>query len=854
MTAEERALDAAPGVDAYESLVEDVLDSTADVAAFVLDGDYRVAWVNAAAERYFGIDRADVVGADKRLVVETHIKDRMADPEGFAETVLGTYDDDAGVEEFECHVLPGDGREERYLEHRSRRLDSGRFRGGRVELYYDVTERTRSERSLRTSRDKIRALHDAATELERSTDVEAVCESTVAAAEDVLSFDRCGIAIESDGSLRMRALSSDVSLDDVEPLTVDDGIAGLTYRTGDSMLVPDLSTEPAASPQGPFRSGLSVPIGEHGVFQAAAEETGAYDERDLELAELLVSHTREALERLDREARLRERRAALQSERDLIDRILEASPVGIAVLDADGVAVRLNEQACEQAGLSRSVMLGEPFDDLPLCDEDGEPFRPEELPHRRVLDTGEPVFGVEGRLIRPDGDHVWLSLDCGPVYDEDGELARVILTGEDVTERKRRERELRRQRDELATLNRINAVIRDVDSALVQASTRSEIEAAVADRLAAADRYSFAWVGDRNRGTDVVEPRADSGDDDGYLDDVTVTLDDDPTGSEPAGAALATGELWVAQDVGECPTNEPWRAAALDSGYRAIAGIPLTHGETEYGVLAVYADRLDAFDDRECDVLAHLGETVGHAIAAVENRKLLMADSVVELEFHTTSVDSFFLDASERLACEFDIQQIVPTTDDALLYYQRVVGADPETVCELADDDPTIGSARVVGDGDDEVMMEFTVLRSSPTMSIAEQGAQVRTSTSDHGEGRIVAAVTPDTDVRRFVETVHDSHPDLEFVSRRDREREVEIDSGIRRRLLGDGLTERQRTALEAAYYAGYFEWPRESTAEEVADVVGISSPTLHYHLRRAQQGVLARLLDDDVRGPSTDG
>jgi len=36
--------------------------------------------------------------------------------------------------------------------------------------------------------------------------------------------------------------------------------------------------------------------------------------------------------------------------------------------------------------------------------------------------------------------------------------------------------------------------------------------------------------------------------------------------------------------------------------------------------------------------------------------------------------------------------------------------------------------------------------------------------------------------------------------------------------VLEDELTEKQRAALETAYFAGYFDWPRGSTGEEIAE------------------------------------
>ncbi|WP_438267412.1 helix-turn-helix domain-containing protein [Haladaptatus halobius] len=45
---------------------------------------------------------------------------------------------------------------------------------------------------------------------------------------------------------------------------------------------------------------------------------------------------------------------------------------------------------------------------------------------------------------------------------------------------------------------------------------------------------------------------------------------------------------------------------------------------------------------------------------------------------------------------------------------------------------------------------------------------------------------------------------------------------------------------MTAAYNAGFFEWPRESTGEEVADSLGVLAPTFHQHLRASERKLLA--------------
>ena len=80
-----------------------------------------------------------------------------------------------------------------------------------------------------------------------------------------------------------------------------------------------------------------------------------------------------------------------------------------------------------------------------------ESFHPEDLKlaieltekNRARLKSGKPIT-LEGqreyRIIRPDGQMVWVSADTFPIYNKDGELIRGVGIAEDITERKRVEK------------------------------------------------------------------------------------------------------------------------------------------------------------------------------------------------------------------------------------------------------------------------------------------------------------------------------------------------------------------------------------------------------------------------------
>ncbi len=184
---------------------------------------------------------------------------------------------------------------------------------------HDVTERKEREEELESQNEKIQALHDAAARIEACEDAESVYQNIVRAAEEILDYDIVIADAEEDGLLVPKAISTEMSEDEyfeTTPVDADDNIAAEVFRTQDPSVVADLSTLDVTPADTEFRSVITVPIGEYGVFQAVARDVGVFDETDLELAELLLSHGRETLSRLERERELRARTRELKREKE----------------------------------------------------------------------------------------------------------------------------------------------------------------------------------------------------------------------------------------------------------------------------------------------------------------------------------------------------------------------------------------------------------------------------------------------------------------------------------------------------------------------------------------------------------
>ena len=102
---------------------------------------------------------------------------------------------------------------------------------------------------------------------------------------------------------------------------------------------------------------------------------------------------------------------------------LEQLPVAMYACDAAGLILWFNTRAAELWGRFPSI-----GDDCELfCGShklyfDGHLITRDQTPMTEVLRSGVPIRGVEGRVERPDGSHVWAVVHIAPIKDEDGKV------------------------------------------------------------------------------------------------------------------------------------------------------------------------------------------------------------------------------------------------------------------------------------------------------------------------------------------------------------------------------------------------------------------------------------------------
>ena len=431
------------------------------------------------------------------------------------------------------------------------------------------------------------------------------------------------------------------------------------------------------------------------------------------------------------------------------------------------------------------------------------------------------------RVVTKGGAVRWV-LDYTRILRDDGEIYGYTGYLVDITEWKAR----------IEYVDALNATIRSLHRALIDADSRTGINEGVCDALADLDAFAGAWIGTVDFPSEEIVPAARSGIEASYLDAISLS----PNADTPALAArvaldrVTDGKHRIPDPDGE----EAWHAAALSRGYRSVFTVPIRHRELVHGALSVYGTDPDTFDPRIREILLELGTLVGYATTAVERRNALYGDGGRELVLDVAIDDD---DPLRVLACRLsstvEVWSLSQRDGDESRLYCLIPDVEPEAVLAAAERVPEISSVEPLSEGNP--IYGLVVPEGCNASKTTVLGASLRSMSVSGDACELVVSVRRDRDLRRFLGQARDLFGDATLKA----EREAAPSERMPwESLLAETLTDRQRDILKAAYHAGYFDEDRKRTGGEIAHSLGIAQPTFSRHLRAAQRNLLASVWD----------
>ena len=286
--------------------------------------------------------------------------------------------------------------------------------------------------------------------------------------------------------------------------------------------------------------------------------------------------------------------------------LFEQAAVGMCVVGSDGRLLRVNDKLCSITGRAEHDLMKQELRDLTHPDDRAE----HESQVGTLLLGGISEVSLEQRLMRPDGDTIWVTVTLSIQWDAGGRIQSLIGVIEDIDARKRAELELRTHTARQQLLSKtMDQLLRVDDPADVMQDIYASLRTSVGvdtflDYDATPDNVGIrmsAWAGIPE---EALEPLM-------FLE----------FGQALCGTSAVSRKPVIVERLQSSTDPKASRMQAV--GSTAYACFPLIVGDRLLGTLAFASSHRQAFDPDDVELL----EAVSNYVAMAKERRRLLHET-----------------------------------------------------------------------------------------------------------------------------------------------------------------------------------------------------------------------------------
>lgn len=254
------------------------------------------------------------------------------------------------------------------------------------------------------------------------------------------------------------------------------GPAGTTIRTGQTVIVRNIMTNPKFKPWREmavahgFSSAISLPLHDgrkvYGALVILAAEANSFDPEE-------ASQLEELTEDLANRIRVIHSEAAQKKEKEeqlFVAKVIHQASEGVLTFDQDARVQYLNPAWEHICGVHAKEVIGNTLHEL-ACAQRNEAFY---LAVKRVIETGEAITG-QYQNVRPDDSRYKIEANISPVMTEYSEVVRYVAVVRDVTYEAELEDQLRTAQKMEAIATLAGGIAHDFNNILAAILTNTEL-------------------------------------------------------------------------------------------------------------------------------------------------------------------------------------------------------------------------------------------------------------------------------------------------------------------------------------------------------------------------------------------
>jgi diguanylate cyclase (GGDEF)-like protein/PAS domain S-box-containing protein len=293
---------------------------------------------------------------------------------------------------------------------------------------------------------------------------------------------------------------------------------------------------------------------------------------------------------------------ALRASEERFRSIAEATQEWIWEIDADGLYTFCSPAAEAILGYSPDRLIGTSC--LDIVSQEVRQTVADLL--QRGIQQKRGWRDLVLRLKHAAGGIRWLDSNALPLLDAGGNVVGYRGVARDITHH-------RLQQERIARLSRIQAVLSGINSTIVRVRERRELLRESCRIAVQQGGFRMAWIGLVEPGALKATPLVSEGFEQGYLQEIGLTLAHREEDPGPVGESLRQKKMVVVNDI-EAASHHLLKSQALARGFRSQMAMPLIVDDQAVAVLVLYAAETGFFDYEELKLLKDLAGDISFAL------------------------------------------------------------------------------------------------------------------------------------------------------------------------------------------------------------------------------------------------
>ena len=296
----------------------------------------------------------------------------------------------------------------------------------------------------------------------------------------------------------------------------------------------------------------------------------------------------------------------IESRLDLLMATMEAAENGIFITNSTGNIIWMNKAFTDLTGYNKSELIGK----NPEILNSGK--RHEEF-YENLWENISKGKVWRGKLInrKKDGTLFTQLEIITPIKNYKGEIENYLATVHDITDQKKSEEELKKLNRALKTISACNSV-------LIHSTDEAELLNKICRLIVETGGYNFTWIGipDKRSALSII-PTAYYGINENKLKLMMPFLTYPDNQESPIIKALELKKYQVVKftkDESEYFTRNKYVAG---NNFQSMIVFPLFESNDVFGVLCIYSNNLESFNDEEINLLKELSEDLSYGIKAI---------------------------------------------------------------------------------------------------------------------------------------------------------------------------------------------------------------------------------------------